>query len=194
MEEGPALTTDIGWPAGIAVTPSGEILIADSTYGLVRKVDLSGNVRTVAGSWFENNMDLPSEFPDGSLARQVILQPEGVAVSNDGTIYFINGSQDIEMIDVPPPGESARIKHFFGKKARKKGEKCGTGKMDNKTAQANVADAIQTSLSVICPGTLNSLRIKDTCPSPGGSTTIIFAQSFNGGNSNIVQVVKPCAR
>ncbi|HTM34975.1 MAG TPA: hypothetical protein VL263_26890, partial [Vicinamibacterales bacterium] len=69
--DGPALEAQFDTPCGIAVDRAGNILVADSGNGVIRKIDTSGNVSTL----------------DLSPLGTYLLRPLGVAVDEDGGIY-----------------------------------------------------------------------------------------------------------
>lgn len=124
---------------------------------------------------------------------------EKFAVSNNGTTYGIYNQSALVALPFeyevnwenpepfPPP--------FFGDidDTRIAPGQCGAGRVDNKAAARNLDTALNASLAVICRARITDIYIKDTCPAPGGSTTIVFSQVFGFDmNSNVVQVVKPC--
>jgi sugar lactone lactonase YvrE len=77
--DGGAATTAALWgPAGIAVGPAGELLIADGQNGRIRRVSSSGVINTVAGGG----------VADGGAATNAILRsPSGIAVFS-GTLFI----------------------------------------------------------------------------------------------------------
>lgn len=81
---GPAVAAALSQPRGIAIDPSGNLLIAESGGGRIRRVDAStGVITTVAGGG-------PCCAPgDGGPATSAYLNdPESVAVDGAGTIFL----------------------------------------------------------------------------------------------------------
>ncbi|KAF0144564.1 MAG: YD repeat-containing protein [Nitrospirae bacterium] len=81
---GPATNARLYSPHGVAVDSAGNIYIADSYNGRIRKVDTNGIITTVAGGG-SNWLNLG----DGGPATQAMLNsPTGIAVDNAGNIYI----------------------------------------------------------------------------------------------------------
>ncbi len=67
-------------PCGIALAPDGALIVADTGNNRVRRVELNGATRTIAGTG-EKSGD------DGLLFSASFNEPIGIAVDTDGTIY-----------------------------------------------------------------------------------------------------------
>ena len=86
---GPASEALLNYPLGVAVDGAGNLYIADTTNGRIRKVDATGTITTVAGTG-------ESGFGgDGGPATQAQLQPPyGVAVDGAGNLYIVDRSNN----------------------------------------------------------------------------------------------------
>ena len=83
----PAAASAVTHPAGVALDGTGAIYFADMFNHCVRKVDGSGNVRTVAG-----RCRTPGFGGDGGAATDALLwRPRGVAVDRRGNLYIADG-------------------------------------------------------------------------------------------------------
>ena len=89
--DGPALEAEFDTPCGIAIDREGNLYIADSGNGLIRKLDRRGMVSTVH--------PLP---PGGYLPR-----PLGIAVSESGVLYATDDSGRV--IEITPGGASRTV-------------------------------------------------------------------------------------
>ena len=80
---GPAAEAQLAGPFGLAADTAGNIFVADLTGHRVRRIDVSGNISTVAGT------GRPFERSDGGLASRARLSHaiEGVAVDPTGNVY-----------------------------------------------------------------------------------------------------------
>ncbi|MBI1926046.1 hypothetical protein HYR99_17565 [Candidatus Poribacteria bacterium] len=82
-DNGPALSAQLNYPTDVAVGPDGSIYVADSRNHVIRKIDTSGIITTVAGT------GEPGYSPDGTPAKSAKLNlPSGVFFTNDGTLYI----------------------------------------------------------------------------------------------------------
>jgi streptogramin lyase len=87
--DGPALEAEFDTPCSVAVDSNGNIYVADTGNGLIRKIDRTGSVSTV------------EPMPDGGY----LLRPIGIAVSN-GILYATDDRGRVVEIT---PGIGARI-------------------------------------------------------------------------------------
>src|SRR5258706_378378 len=81
---GAATSASLNYPYGVALDASGNLYIADSFNGRIRKVDAAtGNITTVAGN------GSASFAGDGGAATSASLKyPTGVALDASGNLYF----------------------------------------------------------------------------------------------------------
>jgi hypothetical protein len=83
---GPALNAKLNKPAGLALDSAGNLYIADSGQNVVRKIDTSGNISTVAGN---GDPSLNTSSGDGGQATSAKLTfPTAVAVNAAGDLYI----------------------------------------------------------------------------------------------------------
>ncbi len=73
-------TAEFGAPHGVAVGHQGDIFVADYFNSVVRKIDSSGNVTTIAGSSYGNL--------DGPALQAEFMNPESVAADADGNLII----------------------------------------------------------------------------------------------------------
>jgi len=86
---GPATQARIDTPEGVAVDRQGNVYIADSVSGVVRRVDTAGIITTFAGNG-KDGFD-----GDGGPATQARLSsPRGVAAGADGSVYIADTGND----------------------------------------------------------------------------------------------------
>lgn len=78
---GPATSATLSSPSGVFADGAGNLYIADSGYGRIRKVDASGNITTVAGGNY-------GALGDGGLATDASLNPRGVVADGAGNLYI----------------------------------------------------------------------------------------------------------
>lgn len=94
----PATSASLNLPAGIALTPDGGFLIADTFNNLVRKVSASGTITTVAGT------GTAGYNGDGIAATAAqIFRPQDIAVTPDGG-FLIADTNNHRVRKVSPLG------------------------------------------------------------------------------------------
>jgi sugar lactone lactonase YvrE len=80
---GAATSAKLAAPLGVAVDGNGNVYIADTGNGRVRKVDTSGTITTVAGTTTGSNLG------DGGLATSAqLFNPDDVAVDAAGNVFI----------------------------------------------------------------------------------------------------------
>jgi len=72
-------------PCGIAVLRNGNLIVADTGNKRIRKIDLSGNVTTLAGTG-------EPDLIDGFLPQAKFVEPLAVTVDEFGVIYVTDGN------------------------------------------------------------------------------------------------------
>ena len=90
---GPATAALLNRPFSIATDASGNLYIADTYNGKIRKVDTSGIITTVAG-----NGSLETSGDGGSALQAGLSWPNGLAVGPGGDIYLVDANTRIRKI------------------------------------------------------------------------------------------------
>ena len=86
---GPATLAQLNGPAGIVVAASGDVYVAEFGNNVIRKVDSSGNISTVAGNFLLG----PGYSGDGLEAIGAQLNyPNGVALDGSNNLYIADMS------------------------------------------------------------------------------------------------------
>lgn len=107
---GPATAAGLYSPRGIALDKAGNLYIADSHHGCVRRVDREGLLTTVAGS----NPRLPRR----GMAAQYLLNPVGLTVGPDAQIYWadptLNRVKKVDLSHTDPQTKNGWITNVAG--------------------------------------------------------------------------------
>lgn len=82
-DSGPASGARFNTPSGIAFDTGGALLIADTGNHRIRKIDVNGQVSTIAGTG-----QVGLRLMDGPATEADLNQPRGVAVGPSGDIFF----------------------------------------------------------------------------------------------------------
>jgi sugar lactone lactonase YvrE len=91
---GPATSSSIGLPGGVAVDSAGDLYIPDLSNSVVYKVTASGTLSVVAGVVTQTG---GSPTP-GPATSSHLNDPSAVAVNNSGDVYIAGGNSVIEKI------------------------------------------------------------------------------------------------
>src|SRR5262249_45520852 len=80
-----AVDAELNGPSGIAIDAHGNIYIADTANNVIREVDTSGIIHTVAGNFFAGS----GYSGDGGPANKAQLAfPRGLSIDQSGSIYI----------------------------------------------------------------------------------------------------------
>ncbi len=94
-DNGPALLAQLSAPQGIAVDGLGRILIADSDANRIRRIDIDGTIRTIAGTGTANYTG-----DHGQATAATLDGPFGVSVdANDRILVADTGNSVVRRID-----------------------------------------------------------------------------------------------
>ncbi|MGH3472723.1 MAG: hypothetical protein ACRDPG_11870, partial [Nocardioidaceae bacterium] len=156
---GPAARATLNAPAGLAIGPRGDLFIADEGDVRVRQVGLDGTITTVVGSGDGCNAPA-SPCGDGGPATQAsFIDPVGVAVAPDGSIYVL----DLFMQRVRKVDPSGTITTVAGTGVRCSGPSspppaCGDG---GPAGQAQLAFTAATGTPLLAVAPDGSLIVPD---------------------------------
>ncbi len=92
-KDGNAAQATFNLPSGVAVDGSGNIYVADSENNLIRKIDLSGNVTTIAGNG-------SAGAANGPALSASFDEPMGITVDGSGNIYVADTNNIIRKISM----------------------------------------------------------------------------------------------
>jgi hypothetical protein len=84
-DNGPATQAKIGYCRGLAVDTAGSVYMADSDFHVVRKVETSGIIRTVAGTGARGDSG-----DNGPATSATFLTPYDVDLDSQGYVYILD--------------------------------------------------------------------------------------------------------
>jgi len=87
FRDGPGATALFNQPSSVAVAPTGDLYVADSSNQVIRKIDLAGNVSTYAGS-----VGQPGNT-DGPAQEARFFFPVKLVSDASGSLYLTEGSR-----------------------------------------------------------------------------------------------------
>jgi sugar lactone lactonase YvrE len=99
MDGVPATSTQLDFPASVAVDTAGSLLIAEYNYGRIRRVDLSGIISTLAG--MGSNQGFGGDY--GPAISAGMIGPLDVSTDQSGNL-FIADSQSNRVRKITPSG------------------------------------------------------------------------------------------
>src|SRR5262249_53191434 len=90
-DDGPAVNAQLFEADGLAIDPSGNVFIADSSNGRIRRVDTNGIITTVAGHGSVGpGAGCQNLFTTGCPATNLKFTPDDVALDASGNLYTAN--------------------------------------------------------------------------------------------------------
>ena len=94
-DNGPATSAHLANPQGLATDTAGNLYIADTSNQVIRRVDSSGIIATVAGTGYGAGTYIGGFSGDGGPASGARLNiPEGVAVDSSGNLFIIDAGNE----------------------------------------------------------------------------------------------------
>jgi len=161
---GPATSSNLNWPNGVAVDSSGNVYIADKVNHVVEKVTPSGTLSVFAGT---GTAGAPTAGPATS---SKLNYPMGVAVDSSDNVYIAD-TQNMRVEKVTPDGTLSII--------------AGSGSQDAPTAGPATSSALNQPYGVAVDSSGNvyiadygTHRVEKVTPS---GTLSVFAGTGTGG-------------
>ena len=100
---GPATLARLDHPFGVTTDGVGNLYIADTRNSLIRKVNTSGTITTIAGRQrtpAESRLNVTFRGDGGPATAALLWSPNGLAVDDSGDIYIADtGNHRIRMVD-----------------------------------------------------------------------------------------------
>ena len=162
---GPATSSNLNHPEGVAVDSSGNVYIADTTNSLIDEVTPSGTLSIFAGSRGHSGTPTP-----GTATSSDLNHPDGVAVDGSGNVYIADTTNNV--VEKVTPGGSLSIIAGTGTSGA---PTPGTATSSNLAGPIGVA--ADSSGNVYIADTGNNVVEKVT---PSGSLSIIAGTGTSG--------------
>lgn len=97
---GPAIKARLVGPTGVTLDKEGNVFICELFGNVVRKVDKTGTITTVAGSYKQNQDNSGYEGDGGAATSALLSSPEYLAIDKDDNIIITdNGNNLIRKVD-----------------------------------------------------------------------------------------------
>ena len=97
--DGPAAAARFAWPGGLALDGEGGLLIADEGYSLIRRLSPEGYVETIARGTSSARLWSNPGSRDGPVDLARFSLSGGLAVDDEGSIFFPESNNAIRKID-----------------------------------------------------------------------------------------------
>ncbi|MBI5559845.1 MAG: SMP-30/gluconolactonase/LRE family protein [Deltaproteobacteria bacterium] len=94
--DGKGIHSRFNWPTGVAVSDEGVVYVADYSNNLIRKIDASGNVATLAGS-------VRAGFHDGKGKEALFWGPDNMTMDSTGNL-FVADADNFSVRKITPAG------------------------------------------------------------------------------------------
>ena len=161
---GPATSSTLGYPQGVAVDSSGNVFIADTYNSMILKVTSGGTLSVVAGT---NSYGAPTAGP---ATNSMLYFPAGVAVDSSGNVFIADTYNS--MIEKVTPGGTLSILAGTGTRSAPT-----AGPATSSALSRPAGVAVDSSGNVYIADTYNSMIEKVT---PGGTLSIIAGDGSSG--------------
>jgi hypothetical protein len=190
---GSATSSELDQPQAVAVTPNGDLIIADTGNNRVLVVTPSGKIGVVAGD------GIPGYKGDGHLgAFAELSQPAGVAVDGQGNVYIADSSNNVVRRVDARTGIITTVAGDYAADQANDGQGGYTGDGGPATSaelqdpqglaidgsgDLFIADTFNNAIRVVIPaGTISSLWTGQNTPyaiatDPSASGTVYFADT-----------------
>jgi sugar lactone lactonase YvrE len=184
---GPATSSAMDYPSGVAVDAAGDVYVADTGNGEIQKVTASGNLSVVAGT---GSTGAPTY--DGPATNSALNDPFGAAVDTAGDLYIADTYHStIDLVNPAVPSNSA-VPEITGTPAVGRTLSASTGAwsptpsgytrewQDCDNAGNNcttISGATASTYTLTNPDVGHTIRVIVTASNPSGAATSTSAPS-----------------
>jgi streptogramin lyase len=123
MIDGKGQNSRFNMPEGIAINSKGELFVADTYNFTIRKIDLEGNVSTIAGKGSE------AGYINGPREKSRFNMPLGIAIDRLDNIFIVDANYDLDfqgnnvIRKIDTKGNVSTFAGIFGKNGHENGNK-----------------------------------------------------------------------